>query len=72
MNGLKYNLLSISQFYNKNCKVVFESNRCVVFDNNECALFVGSRRNNIYVVDLFDSKAFNEKYLIGVNDDTWL
>ena len=52
--------------------MVFESNRCVVFDNNECALFVGSRRNNIYVVDLCDSKAFNEKCLASVNDDTWL
>ena len=51
VNGLKHNLLSISQFCDKNCKVVFESNRCVVLDKNECTLFVGSRHNNIYVVD---------------------
>ena len=72
VNGIKHNLLSISQFCDKNCKVVFESNRCVVLDKNECALFVGSRHNNIYVVDLCDSKAFNEKCLVSVNDDTWL
>ena len=72
VDGLKHNLLSISQFCDKNCKVVFESNRCVVLDKNECASFVGSRHNNIYVVDLNDSKAFNEKCLISVNDDTWL
>ena len=72
VNGLKYNLLSISQFCDKNCKVVFESNKSVVLDKNECALFVGSRHNNIYVVDLYDSKAFNEKCLVSVNDDTWL
>ena len=41
-------------------------------DDNECLLFVGSRHNNIYVVDLFDSKAFNEKCLLSINDDIWL
>ena len=72
VDGLKHNLLSISQFCDKDYKVVFESNKCVVLDKNECALFVGSRHNNIYVVDLYDSKAFNEKCLVSVNDDTWL
>ena len=72
VDGLKHNLLSISQFCDKDYKVVFESNKCVVFDKNECALFVGTRHNNIYVVDLYDSKAFNEKCLVSVNDDTWL
>ena len=54
VNGLKQNLPSISQCCDKNCKVFFELNRCVVFDDNECPLFVGSRHNNIYVIDLFD------------------
>ena len=72
VNGLKHNLQSISQFCYKNCKVVFEPSRCVVNDDNECALIVGSRHNSIYVVDLFDSKAFNEKCLVSINDDTWL
>ena len=35
VDGLKHNLLSISQFCDKNCKVVFESNKCVVLDKNE-------------------------------------
>ena len=43
VNGLKHNLMSISQFYDKNCKVVFKPSRYVVYDDNECALFVGSR-----------------------------
>ena len=72
VNSLKHNLLSISQFCDKGCKVVFEPNRCVVYDDNECSLFVGSRHNNIYFVDLFDSKSFKEKCLVSVNDDTWL
>ena len=50
--------------------MVFETDRCVVFNKNECALFIGSRHNNIYVVDLLDSTAFNEKCLLSVNDDT--
>ena len=35
VNDLKHNLLSISQFCDKNCKVVFEPFRCVVYDDNE-------------------------------------
>ena len=31
VDGLKHNLLSISQFCDKDYKVVFESNKCVVF-----------------------------------------
>ena len=69
MNDLKHNLLSISQFYDKNYKVVFEPNRCVVFDKKECVLFVGFGHNNVYVVDLFDSKTFNKKCLVSINND---
>ena len=36
---------------------MFELTKCVVCDDHDVALFVGSRLNNIYVVDLFDSKA---------------
>ena len=61
VNGLKHNLLSISQFCDKNCKVVFEPSRCVVYDDNECALFVGTRNNNIYVViSIWQSKKGGE------------
>ena len=59
VNGLKHNLLSISQFCDKDYKVVFKSNKCVVFDKNECALFIGSRHNNIYVVDVSVSPSPN-------------
>ena len=72
VNGLKHNLLSISQFCDKNCKVIFEPNKFVIFDDNECALFVGFGHNNIYIVNLFDSKAFNKKCHVSVNDDIWL
>ena len=71
-NGLKHNLLSISQFCDKNYKVVFKLDRYIVLDENECALFIGSRHNNIHVVDLLNSIAFNKKCLVSVNDDTWL
>ena len=72
VNSLKHNLLSIIQFCDKNCKVVFGPNRCVVFDDNECALFIGFRYNNINVIHLFDSKIFNKKCLVRVNNATWL
>ena len=69
VNSLKHNFLSISQFCDRNCKVVFEPNRYVVFDDNEWTLFVGSRHSNIYVVDLFDLKIFNENCHVSVNND---
>ena len=72
VNDLKHNLLSISQFCDEKCKVVFEPFRCVVYDDNECALFVGSRHINIYVVDLFDLEALNKRCLVSVKGDTWL
>ena len=72
IDGLKHNLLSISQFCDKNYRVVFDPTKCVVYDDYNVALFVGSRFNNIHVVDLFDSKAFNEKCLVVVNNDVWL
>ena len=47
VDGLKRNLLSISQFCDKNCKVVFKPLRCVICDINDHVLFQGLRHDNI-------------------------
>ena len=55
VDGLKYNLLSISQFYDKGYKVIFEFSFCIVTNPiDEGIKFVGHRYSNIYIVDLND------------------
>ena len=40
IKGLKHNLLSISQLYNKGYKVVFESSKCEVIDINNTKIIL--------------------------------
>ena len=50
--GLRYNLLSVSQFSDKNCSVEFSSQGCKVIDNNTGEVkMTGTRKSNIYVAD---------------------
>ena len=52
IDGLKYNLFSISQLYDKRFKVSFESSMYIIFSpNNNGIVFVGYRHGNIYMVD---------------------
>ncbi|GAV84554.1 hypothetical protein CFOL_v3_27998, partial [Cephalotus follicularis] len=55
VDGLKHNLLSISQLCNKDCRVSFEKDSCKVINiNNNKFNFVGYRHGNVYVVDIDD------------------
>ena len=55
VDALKHNLLSISQFCDKEYKVIFESSLCIVTSpNDEGIKFVGHRHSNVYIVDLND------------------
>jgi len=53
VEGLKHNLLSISQLCDKVLKVIFESDYCTIHQKNykEIAL-KGKKHNNIYLIDL--------------------
>jgi len=53
VEGLKYNLLSISQLCDKGLKVISESDYCTIHqkDSKEVTL-KGMRHNNIYLFDL--------------------
>ena len=75
--GLKYNLLSISQFCDKGYKIIFESSLCIVTSpNNEGIKFVGHRHGNIYMVDLNDLSKINMQCLVAlnakINETSWL
>ena len=77
VDGLKHNLLSISQFCDKRYKVIFESSVCIVTSPiNEGIKFVGHRHGNVYMVDLNDLSKINMQCLVSlnvkINETSWL
>ena len=73
VDGLKHNLLSISQLCDKGYRVVFESSHCYVqnISNNKIS-FVGHRQDNIYAISLEDISTLETKCFISANDQSWL
>jgi len=51
VNGLKHNLLSISQLHYNNLKVTFEVNHCLICHASSNELILGCKSSNIYMVD---------------------
>ncbi|GAV77733.1 gag_pre-integrs domain-containing protein, partial [Cephalotus follicularis] len=71
VDGLKHNLLSISQLCDKDCRAIFEKDLCKVINiNDDQVKFIGHRHRNVYVVDIDD--LVNIKCLVSMNDDSWL
>ncbi|GAV69117.1 gag_pre-integrs domain-containing protein [Cephalotus follicularis] len=71
VDGLKHNLLSISQLCDKDCRVVFEKDSCKVINiNNNQIKSVGYKHGNVYVVYINDLQ--NVKCLVSINEDSWL
>ncbi|GAV88174.1 hypothetical protein CFOL_v3_31597 [Cephalotus follicularis] len=55
VDGLKHNLLSISQLCDKDCRVFFEKDLCKVINiNDDQVKFIGHRHGNVYAVDIDD------------------
>jgi len=55
VEGLKHNLLSISQLCDSGFEVVFKPNICEIRQNSSNKLFFsGSRKNNLYILELND------------------
>ena len=53
VDGLKHNLLSISQLCDKGYKVVFESSMCIVTSPTDASTrFIGHRHGNVHMIDL--------------------
>ena len=73
IEGLNYNLLSISQRCDKGLRVIFEFNKCKVVDiqKNKVKL-EGQRINDVYVFDLNSSKNKNICLMTNKNTVTWL
>ncbi|KAJ9547005.1 LOW QUALITY PROTEIN: hypothetical protein OSB04_019548 [Centaurea solstitialis] len=65
VEGLGNNLFSIGQFCDKDLEVGFKKRRCVVKTESGKEYFVGSRRRNLYKIDLRDVKAKNTLCLLS-------
>ena len=62
VDGLKHNLLSISQLCDKGFKVIFESSHCIIKDSqNDKIIFMG-HRNEMFILLIFQ----NMKAIIDV------
>ena len=69
--------LSISQFCDKDFKVIFESSMYIVTNlNNDGIRFIGHRHGNIYMIDLDDLSIQNIQCLVvmnaNINKTNWL
>ena len=73
VDGLKHNLLSISQLCDKGYKVVFDSTCCMIVSKNDKEIkMVGNRINNIYMINLDSIDASSLKCLLTKEDESWL
>ncbi|KAJ9566856.1 hypothetical protein OSB04_002822 [Centaurea solstitialis] len=65
VEGLGHHLFSIGQFCDKDLEVGFKKRRCVVKTESGKELQVGTRRRNLYKIDLRDVKAKNTLCLLS-------
>ena len=76
VKGLKRNLISISQLYDKDYKVSFESLLCIITNPiDDSTIFIGRRQGNIYTIDL-NELSTNNHCLVAtqakINETSWL
>ena len=72
VDGLKHNLLSISQLCDKGFKVIFESSHCIIKDSqNDKIIFMGHRNENVYTIDISKYEGHNRCFY-SMHDESWL
>ena len=74
VEGLKHNLLSISQLCDKSFRVCFDAHACYVIDSStNQVIYIEKRHENVYVIYIEEIKFHNESCLFA-NDvnDSWL
>ena len=68
----KYNLLHISQLYDKGYRIIFDSSKCKIeYITSNKVLFLGSQNNNVYTINI--EYTVNERNcLASLKGDSWL
>jgi len=73
VDGLKHNLLSISQFWDNGYDVLFVKNNCTVINNDDQSIaFKGKRRNNVYKINFSELNDQKVLILLSMSDKKWL
>ncbi|KAI3665286.1 hypothetical protein L6452_43910 [Arctium lappa] len=74
VEGLDHNLFSIGQFCDKNLEVTFKAKRCSVQTEDGKEILAGTRRTNLYTIDLSSLKADKEVCLLSKAsaEQSWL
>ena len=71
VEGLKHNLLSISQLCDRGYQVTFRTNSCEIrLPNSKDVLLIGKRSNNIYLLDISISTSIG--CLLSKQEESWL
>jgi len=72
VEGLKHNLLSISQLCDKAYQVTFEPELCLISDaTTRRTVLIGKRVNNVYMLNICDITS-NMTCLLSKSDESWL
>jgi len=72
VEGLKHNLLSVSQLCDKCYLVSFDSQKFLIEHKHDTNIkHIGYRVNNVYMIDL-SQKLDNSKCFLSKDDDPWL
>ncbi|GJT93319.1 retrovirus-related pol polyprotein from transposon TNT 1-94 [Tanacetum coccineum] len=58
VNGLKHNLISISQMCDANFKVLFTKTQGTIFNQNDEVVLIALRRRDVYIIDM---SSFNKE-----------
>ncbi|KAL6337910.1 hypothetical protein AAG906_002376 [Vitis piasezkii] len=72
VDGLKHNLLSISQLCEKCFKFIFETSHCIIKDiQNDKTIFMGHRCDNVYAINIskYDD---HDRCFSSMHDQSWL
>jgi len=73
VDGLKHNLLSISQFCDNGYDVLFDKTSFTVVNKNDNSIiFKGKRMENVYKINFFELVDQKVICLLSVNDKKWV
>src|SRR3954471_10493608 len=73
VEGLKPNLISISQLCDKGYSISFSKESCTIRnDDKKDDVFKGLRVNNVYMLDLNEVSLTEAKCLATMSEDSWL
>jgi len=73
VDGLRHNLLSISQFCDNGYDVLFVKNNCTMINKDDQSIvFKGKRRNNVYKINFSELTDQKVLCLLSMSDKKWL